>query len=183
MKGRYGRVLTPPKKDTTRINERIRKSPVRLIDSDGTQVGVISLDEARERATEQNLDLVEVGSTADPPVVKIMDWGKTKFEKEKAARESRKKATVIEVKEVKFRPTIGENDFEIKANRAIKFLEKGKKVKVTVFFRLRQLRRPELGTKILDKVTEMIEGIGEVETRSGLEGRQMVMILNPANQK
>lgn len=181
VRGRRGRFFAPPKKDSTRVNERIRKSPVRLIDADGSQVGVVDLEEARERAAEQNLDLVEVGATADPPVVKIMDWGKTKFEKEKAARESRKKATVIEVKEVKFRPTIDDNDFEIKAKRAIRFLKKGKKVKITVFFRLRQLRRPELGTKILDRVTEMIaeSEVGEVETRSGLEGRQMVMILNP----
>ncbi len=132
-----------------RINERIRKSPVRLIDADGTQVGIVPLEDAKSRARERKLDLVEVGERADPPVVKIMDWGKAKFERDKKARESRKKASVIEVKEVKFRPTIGDNDFNIKLNRAIKFLEKGKKVKVTIFFRYRQLRRPELGVKIV----------------------------------
>ena len=125
------------------------------------------------------MDLVEVGANADPPVVKIMDWGKAKFDRDKKARESRKKAQTIEVKEVKFRPTIGDNDFNIKLNRAIRFLEKGKKVKVTVFFRYRQLRRPELGGEIMDKVAEMTAEIADVETRSRLEGRQMVMILAP----
>ncbi len=110
-----------------------------------------------------------------------MDWGKVKFDREKKARESRKKTTVIDVKEVKFRPTIGQNDFNIKLNRAIGFLEKGKKVKVTVFFRYRQLRRPELGTQILDKVTAKTAEVAEVETRSRLEGRQMTMVLTPTN--
>jgi len=108
-----------------------------------------------------------------------MDWGKVKFDRDKKARESRKKTVVIEVKEVKFRPTIGDNDFNIKLNRAIKFLKSGKKVKVTVFFRYRQLRRPELGIQILDKITEATAEIANVDTRSRLEGRQMTMILSP----
>ena len=137
------------------------------------------LEEAKARARDQDLDLVEVGASADPPVTRIMDWGKVKFDREKKARESRRKTVVIDVKEVKFRPTIGENDFNIKLNRAIGFLEKGKKVKVTVFFRYRQLRRPELGTQILDKVTELTAEVAEVEIRSRLEGRQMTMVLNP----
>jgi len=139
----------------------------------------VSLDEAKSKARDAGLDLVEVGAKADPPVVRIMDWGKVKFDRDKKARESRKKAQVIEVKEVKFRPTIGDNDFNIKLNRAIKFLEKGKKVKVTVFFRYRQLRRPELGVQIMDKVVEMTAELAEVETRSRLEGRQMTMVLAP----
>ena len=122
---------------------------------------------------------MEVGEKADPPVVKIMDWGKVKFDRDKKARESRKKTVVIDVKEVKFRPTIGDNDFNIKLNRAIKFLKDGKKVKVTVFFRYRQLRRPELGVQILDKITEATVDIANVDTRSRLEGRQMTMILSP----
>ncbi len=180
-----GRAFVPVRKDTTRVNDQIRKSPVRFIDADGTQVGIIPLEEALRRAQDQSLDLVEVGADANPPVVKVMDWGKTRFEKEKRAKESKKRAAVIEVKEVKFRPTIGENDFQIKAKRAIRFLEKGKKVKITVFFRLRQLRRPELGEKILDNVSEMIleSGAGEIEIRSRLEGRQMTMILNPLQDK
>ncbi len=169
----------PPKVNEPRINHRIRKSPVRLIDVDGAQLGIVPLEQAKTRARDQNLDLVEVGPTSDPPVVKVMDWGKAKFDRDKKARESRRKTTVIEVKEVKFRPTIGDNDFNIKLNRAIKFLEKGKKVKVTVFFRYRQLRRPELGVQIMDKVAEQTVEMAEIETRSRLEGRQMTMILAP----
>jgi translation initiation factor IF-3 len=139
----------------------------------------VPIEEARSRAQEAGLDLVEVGATADPPVVKIMDWGKVKFERDKKARESKKKSTTIEVKEVKYRPTIDEHDFDIKTKRAERFLKEGKKVKVTIFFRYRQLRRPELGVQILDKVTEKLSEIGIVETRSGLEGRQMVMVVAP----
>ena len=119
------------------------------------------------------------GASADPPVVKIMDWGKAKFDREKKAREAKKKTATIEIKEVKCRPTIDDHDFGIKLNRAIKFLEKGKKVKVTVFFRYRQLRRPELGIQILDKVTESTRDVASVESRSKLEGRQMTMVMAP----
>ena len=168
-----------PGTNEPRVNDRIRKSPVRLIDADGTQVGIVQLVQAREKARERGLDLVEVGEKADPPVVKIMDWGKVKFDRDKKARESRKKTVVIEVKEVKFRPTIGENDFNIKLNRAIRFLKAGKKVKITVFFRYRQLRRPELGSKILDKITEAVTEVANIDNRSRLEGRQMTMILSP----
>ena len=153
-----------------------------MIDADGTQVGIVQLGEAKTRARDQGLDLVEVGEKADPPVVKVMDWGKVKFDRDKKARESRKKTVVIEVKEVKFRPTIGDNDFNIKLNRAIKFLQQGKKVKVTVFFRYRQLRRPELGAQILDKITEATVELANVDNRSRLEGRQMTMILSPLAQ-
>lgn len=138
---------------------------------------MVPIEEARTRAEDQDLDLVEVGPNADPPVVKIMDWGKVKFDREKRARESRKKAQTIEVKEVKYRPTIEIHDFDIKTNRARKFLQQGKKVKVTIFFRYRQLRRPELGSNILDRVTEALQDVSVVEHRSGLEGRQMVMVL------
>ena len=156
---------------------------MRLIDADGSQLGIVPLDQAKTRAQEQDLDLVEVGERAEPPVVKIMDWGKVKFEREKKARESRKKAHVIEIKEVKFRPTIGDNDFNIKLKRAIGFLENGKKVKITVFFRYQQLRRPQLGLQILDQVAEATADIATVEHRSrGLEGRQMTMLLLPTEQ-
>lgn len=169
-----------PNANQPRINNRIRKSPVRLIESDGEQIGIVPLEEAKRRARDQGLDLVEVGSTAEPPVVKIMDWGKAKFDREKKAREAKKRQTTIEVKEVKFRPTIDEHDFGIKLNRAKRFLSKGNKVKVTVFFRYRQLRRPELGGQILDKVAEQTRDIANIETRSRLEGRQMTMILSPS---
>lgn len=162
------------------MNDRIRKSPVRLIDTDGAQLGIVPLDEAKSRAREKGLDLVEVGSSADPPVVRILDWGKTKFDRDKRAKESKKKTVQVEVKEVKYRPTIDPHDFDIKTNRARRFLEKGKKVKVTVFFRYRQLRRPDLGNQILDQVTEKLADVGIVESRTRLEGRQMTMIITPA---
>lgn len=165
------------------MNREIRTSPIRLIDADGTQLGIVPLEDALRRAEERSLDLVEVGAGADPPVCRILDWGKMKFEREKKARESRKKATTIDVKEVKYRPTIDTNDFDIKTNKARDFLSKGKKVKITVFFRYRQLRRPELGTKILDQVTERLAEVGQVENRSRLEGRQMTMIMSPHSTK
>ncbi|HVS62850.1 MAG TPA: translation initiation factor IF-3 [Thermoanaerobaculia bacterium] len=168
------------KSDEPRINHRIRKSPVLLIGADGAQLGVVPIEEARQKAQDLSLDLVEVGPNADPPVVKILDWGKVKFERDKKARESKKKTVQIEVKEVKYRPTIDPHDFDIKTKRAERFLKEGKKVKVTIFFRYRQLRRPELGVQILDKVTEDLKDVAEVESRSGLEGRQMTMILAPA---
>ncbi len=112
-----------------------------------------------------------------------MDWGKVKFERDKKKRESRRKAATIDLKEVKYRPTIDPHDYQIKTDRALRFLREGKKVKVTIFFRYRQLRRPELGVAILDKVSEAVEGVAEIETRSGLEGRQMTMVLNPLPQE
>ena len=146
-------------------------------------MGVVALDQARTRAQAAQLDLVEVGPNADPPVVRILDWGKVKFERDKKNKESRRKAATIDLKEVKYRPTIDPHDYQIKTDRALRFLREGKKVKVTIFFRYRQLRRPELGVAILDKVSAAIDGVGEVETRSGLEGRQMTMILNPTPQE
>jgi translation initiation factor IF-3 len=169
----------PSDPNEPRVNDRIRKSPVRLIDTDGAQLGIVPIEEARRLAEERSLDLVEVGAAADPPVVRILDWGKVRYERQKREKESKKKASVIEIKEVKYRPTIDEHDFEIKTGQARRFLEKGFKVKVTVFFRFRQMRRPELGNEILDKVTRQTEDLAVVETRSKLEGRQIVMILAP----
>jgi len=123
-----------------------------------------------------------VGPTANPPVVRLMDWGKMRYEKQKREREARKKTHTIEVKEVKYRPGIGEHDRDRKTGRARMFLEQGNKVKVTIFFRYRQLRRPELGQEILDHVTERLADVSKVEFRSrGMEGRQMTMILNPVD--
>lgn len=180
---RGGRFRRPPiPVDRTRVNHHIRKSPVRLIDHDGTQVGVVPIEEARKRAEAVDLDLVEVGSNTDPPVVKILDWGKLKYEREKQAREARKKTHTIEVKEVKYRPNIDKHDMERKTDRIKTFLKKGKKVKVTVFFRYRQLRRPELGTEILDFLTGEVEDLGTVESRTQLEARRMVMVIAPLPQ-
>jgi translation initiation factor IF-3 len=172
-----------PIKDKFRINRQIRKSPVRLIDEEGEQVGVVPIEEARERAEEVGLDLVEVGPNAEPPVVKILDWGKMKYEEEKKAREARKRQQTIEVKEVKYRPSIEDHDYEIKTNRARKFLEQGKKVKFTVFFRYRQLRRPELGEEVLNRAKEDLKDIAAVESRSPMEGRRLVMVMAPLSKE
>lgn len=173
-----------PRPGEPRVNRQIRKSPVRLIDSDGSQVGIVPLEDARNRAEDQGLDLVEVGASADPPVVKILDYGKMRYEKQKAQREARKKTHTIEVKEVKYRPTIGDHDRDRKTDRARKFLQKGNKVKVTIFFRYRHMRRPELGREILDKVVEDLQDVAIVESRSDrMEGRQMTMILVPQSEE
>jgi translation initiation factor IF-3 len=156
---------------------------VRLIDADGTQLGIVDLDEARRRADDSGLDLVEVGAEADPPVVRILDWGKLRYEKQKREREARKKTHTIEVKEVKYRPTIDDHDRDRKTGKARSFLSKGNKVKVTVFFRYRQMRRPELGQEILDKVASDLADVGSVEFRTPrMEGRTMSMILAPIEQ-
>ena len=142
------------------------------------------VEEARDRARDKGLDLVEVGPNADPPVCRILDWGKLRYEKQKKEREAKKKTQTIEVKEVKYRPTIDEHDRDRKTDRARKFLEQGNKVKVTVFFRYRQLRRPQLGQEILDHVQNQLADVSSVEHRTrGLEGRQMIMILAPVSPK
>ena len=172
------------RRNEPRINKQIRKSPVRLIDEDGTQLGIVPVEEARDRAKQKGLDLVEVGANADPPVVRILDWGKLRYERQKKDREAKKKTQTIEVKEVKYRPTVAEHDRDRKTDRARKFLEQGNKVKVTVFFRYRQLRRPQLGTEILDHVRDQLADISTVEHRTrGLDGRQMTMILAPISEK
>lgn len=164
----------------TRVNDQIRISPVRLIDPDGEQIGVVSIDEAREKAHDFDLDLVEVAPKARPPVVRIMDWGKYQYEQQKRAKEAKKKQHTIEVKEVKFRPKTEEHDLNFKVRNARRFLKKGKKVKVTVRFRRRELRRPELGQQVLDRVAQDLDDIAEVESRSDrVEGRQLNMMLEP----
>lgn len=126
---------------------------------------------------------MEVGAEADPPVVRILDWGKVRYEKQKREREARKKTHTIEIKEVKYRPTIDQHDRDRKTKKARQFLEKGNKVKVTVFFRYRQLRRPELGQEILDRVANELEDVATVEFRTrGMEGRSMNMVLAPKEQ-
>lgn len=177
------REITKPQNNQPRVNHQIRKSPVRLIGPEGAQLGIVKLEDARRQAEEAGLDLVEVGAAADPPVVRILDWGKLKYEKDKRAREAKKKAHVIEVKEVKYRPGIDTHDFDLKTQRVKRFLSQGKKVKVTIFFRYRQLRRPENGIEILDKVAEEVGELAKIESRGRLEGRRMVMVMDPADPK
>lgn len=152
---------------------------MRLIDADGEQVGVVPVDEALRAAEARGLDLVEVAPMARPPVVKIMDYGKYRFEQAKAARAARKKQHVIHVKEVKYRPGISEHDFEFKTRHARTFLEEGNKVKLTMMFRGRQVTHPELGKEVLDRVFDLLKDVAKVEAESRLEGRNMTMVIAP----
>ncbi len=169
-------------RDRVRVNEQIRISPVRLIGDDGEQIGIVSIDEARERAAEKGLDLVEVAPDARPPVVKMMDYGKYKYEAARAAREAKKKQHTIKVKEVKFRPGIEDHDYEFKVGHAKRFLEEGNKVKLTMMFRGRQITHPELGLEVLSRVMQDLEGLGKVESQPNMEGRQMSMVVAPVKQ-
>ena len=169
--------------ERVRVNNQIRLSPVRLVGADGEQVGVVPLDEARRAAEEAGLDLVEVAPDARPIVVRIMDWGKHRFETAKKVREARKKETRIAVKQVKLRPNIGEHDLDTKLGHAKRFLADGDKVKVTIMFRGRDLRRPENGRKLLDRVIEKLGELALVESAPGaIINRDMSMVLGPRRQ-
>lgn len=164
----------------TRINDQIHFTPVRLIDPDGNQVGIVPIEQAREEAEKHSLDLVEISPDSRPIVCRIMDWGKYRYDQAKKARESRKHQLTIDVKEVKYRPMIDGHDFQTKTNRARNFLEHGKKVKVTIMFRGRDMRRPENGFKLLDRVAEDLKDIAQVTDRaSRLIGRDLTMVLSP----
>lgn len=160
-----------------RVNRQIRISPIRVIAPDGSQMGIMETDSALAAAQEQGLDLVEVAPMARPPVARIMDYGKFKFEQAKMARQAKKKQRVIELKEVKFRPGISEHDFDTKVRRARKFLEEGNKVKVTMMFRGRQIAHPELGRQVLERVAQQLADVAKVESEPKLESKLMIMIL------
>lgn len=162
-----------------RVNDRIRAREVRLVDPDGGQIGVKSIEEARWLADQLGLDLVEVAPDARPPVVRMMDYGRYKYEQSVRAREARKKQTRTVVKEVQFRPKISSNDFDVKRKRVERFLGDGDKVKVTMRFRGREVTHPELGREILERLVDSVEGLGTVETMPRLDGRQMTMVLAP----
>ena len=163
-----------------RVSEEIRAREVRLVD--GGKVEVVSLAEALRRAREYGLDLVEVSPNQDPPVCKIMDYGKYKFEKAKKEKEAKKKQRVIQVKEIKLRPKIGEHDFEVKLKRIREFLEDGNRVKVTVMFRGREITHPELGEALIKRVIDSTEDIGVVDKPPKFEGRNLVVVLQ-SNKK
>ncbi len=162
-----------------RVNERIRIPSVRVVAEDGSQVGVMSSYEALRLARERGLDLVEVSPQASPPVCRIMDFGKYKYEMAKRAAKARKVQHRIQVKEVKFRPKIDDHDFEFKVNHARAFLNENDKVKFTVMFRGREVAHSELGRQLLDKAAELLQDIGQVETPPRMEGYTMSMILMP----
>jgi len=162
-----------------RVNHQIRISPVRLIGADGAQLGVVAVDEALRAAQEKGLDLVEVAPLARPPVVKIMDYGRYRFEEAKAARAARKKQHVIHIKEVKYRPGIDDHDFDFKTRHAREFLTDGNKVKVTMMFRGRQVLRPDLGQAVLNRVWDALKDVAKLEAEARLDGRNMTMVLAP----
>lgn len=161
------------------MNRQIRISPLRVIAPDGSQLGILDLDTALAQAEAQGLDLVEVAPTARPPVVRIMDYGKFKFEQAKMARQAKKKQHVIHLKEVKYRPGIDDHDFDTKTRHARRFLEEGNKVKVTMMFRGRQVAHPELGKEVLDRVSAELGDVSKIEADAKLEGKNMTMILAP----
>ena len=161
------------------MNEMIRADPVRLIDADGEMVGVVSRKEALQMAQEVQLDLVVVSPNAEPPVCKILDYGKLKYETQKKKNEARKKQKIIEVKEIKFRPNIDNHDYEVKMKAVRRFLEEGDKVKVTLRFRGREMVHQELGAQVLERVRTQFDEAAKVEQMPRLEGRQMVMVLAP----
>jgi translation initiation factor IF-3 len=163
----------------TRINDRIRARDVRLVDPEGQQLGIRPLPEALAIARQLDLDLVEVAPLANPPVCRIMDYGKYKFDEAQKAKESRRKTTSVGIKEMKYRPKIGPGDFDTKTRQVLKFLNEGHKVKVTIMFRGREVFHPELGKKILDRVAEHVDGTARVESEPRLDGRNMVMVLAP----
>ncbi len=167
--------------DTTdyRVNERIRAREVRLIDAEGQQLGVKALPEALAVARQLDLDLVEVAPDANPPVCRIMDYNRFKYETAQRAKESRKKATNTSIKEMKYRPKIGTGDFTTKTRQVGRFLEEGHKVKVTIMFRGREVSHPELGMKILEDLAEQVSAVSKVEAAPKLDGRNMVMVLAP----
>ena len=169
----------PPVQEGPRVNGSIRAPKVRCIDPDGNQLGVIDTRDALVKAEDFGLDLVEVQPNADPPVCKILDYGKYKYEAQKRANEARKKQKIIEVKEIKFRPNIDEHDYQVKMRNVSKFLAAGDKVKVTLRFRGREMAHQELGAKVLARVREETEEVAKVEAMPKLEGRQMVMVIAP----
>jgi translation initiation factor IF-3 len=171
---------TAPSRDSgPRVNNQINVAQVRLVLADGSMHGVVSAREAMNMATEAGLDLVEISPTAVPPVCKILDYGKFKYEDQKRKAEARKKQKVIEVKEIKMRPGIDIHDYEVKMRAIHRFLEEGDKVKVTLRFRGREMVHQELGVKVLDRVRTDLDAVAKVESSPRLEGRQMIMVIAP----
>ena len=168
-----------PTRDGPRINEEIGVMRVRLVDERGNMVGVVGRSEALQMAADAGLDLVEIAPNADPPVCKILDYGKFKYEEQKKKNEARKKQKIIEVKEIKLRPSIDDHDYDVKMRAMNKFIEEGDKVKVTMRFRGRELAHQELGMNVLIRVRDDLEAIAKVEQMPRMEGRQMVMVMAP----
>nr|WP_255417480.1 translation initiation factor IF-3 [Maritimibacter sp. 55A14] len=170
----------PPTRDTgPRVNERIRSTEIRLIGPEGENLGVSTPEHGMRLADEAGLDLVEISPNANPPVCKVMDFGKFKYETQKRESEARKKQKIIEIKEVKFRPNTDTHDYQVKLRNVLRFLENGDKVKVTLRFRGREMAHQELGRELLERVAEDVKEIGKVENMPKMEGRQMIMMVGP----
>ncbi|HET9126736.1 MAG TPA: translation initiation factor IF-3 [Propionibacteriaceae bacterium] len=166
-----------------RINDRIRVPEVRLVGPNGEQVGIVRIEQALQLAREHDLDLVEVAAAARPPVVKLMDYGKFKYENAQKARESRRNQTNTVIKEMKLRPKIDEHDYETKKGHVVRFLKGGDKVKITIMFRGREQSKPELGANLLKRLADDVEEFGYIESAPKLDGRNMLMVLGPTRKK
>jgi translation initiation factor IF-3 len=170
---------TPPTREGPRVNEEIRVPQVRLIDQEGEMIGIMSAREAVQRAYAAGLDLLEISPNADPPVCKILDYGKFKYEQQKKKNEAKKKQKVIVIKEIKVRPNIDENDYQVKMRAMKSFIEEGDKVKVTLRFRGREMAHQDLGVRVLERIRSELETATKVEQMPRMENRQMVMVLSP----
>lgn len=165
------------------MNDEITGREVRLIDANGEQAGIVKLSDAKQMAYDQDLDLVEISPNAAPPVCRIMNYGKFKFEQQKSANEARKKQKQVQVKEIKFRPGTDDGDYKVKLRNLIRFLEEGDKAKITLRFRGREMAHQELGMELLKRVEEDLKEVGIVEQKPKFEGRQMVMMIGPLKKK
>lgn len=172
-------MAAPPTRDGPRVNEEIRIPQVRLIDQDGEMQGVLTAREAMQRAFAVGLDLVEISPNADPPVCKILDFGKFKYEQQKKRNEAKKKQKVIEIKEIKVRPNIDENDYQVKMRAMKSFIDEGDKVKVTLRFRGREMAHQDIGVRVLERIRAEMDVTSKVEQMPRMENRQMVMVLSP----
>lgn len=177
----YRRCQTIRDLNELQINEEIKDKEVRLIDSEGEQLGIVSTSEALSLASSKNLDLVKIAPQAKPPVCRIMDYGKYKYELAKKEKEAKKKQKIITIKEVRLSPNIESHDLQVKANNARKFLQSGDKVKVTLRFRGRELSNTSIGLKVIKEFAQVLADVSTIEKEAKLEGKQMIMILTPKN--
>ncbi|MEX0620415.1 MAG: translation initiation factor IF-3 [Solirubrobacterales bacterium] len=172
----------PPERDTTRVNERIRVPKVRLIGADGEQVGIVTTDDARQMARDADLDLVEVAAGAKPPVARLLDYSKYKYEQEQKLKAAKKHQTQVNIREIKLRPKIAQNDYNTKKGHVTRFLKQGDKVKITIMFRGREQAHPERGRDLLNRLYEDLEGLATIESKPLQEGRNMSMLLGPSKE-
>ncbi len=171
--------MEPSEKDGLRVNDAIEALKVLLIDGEGQNRGIVSLEEARARAAEAGMDLVEIAPLSSPPVCKILDYGKHKYRAQKRASEAKRKQKVMDIKEIKIRPTIETHDYDVKMRNMRRFFESGDKVKVTMRFRGREMAHPDLGMELMERVKAEIDDVAKVEMEPKLEGNQMTMVLSP----